>query len=248
MKNDKLENLLIDLGLSDNEARIYLASLVLGPSTILKIARAAETKRTTVYSVVESLKQKGLMNIEVKGWKNLFTAENPEKLYSMIENKREKLKKNLPEFSALYNLKGEESNIKYYEGLEGIKSVYKNLLKDIKVNEDYLVISNRDVWLNLDKKFFMDFIKQRSKLNINNKLLLQDSKTAREFKKFEKNYNEKIKILPKETTLTTSLVIIPKRVVIHQLTPPIMAMVIENKSIIKMHRELFYIIWNKVAM
>lgn len=246
MKSDKLEKILIDLGLSENEAKVYLAALNLGPSTILKIARAAETKRTTVYSVIESLKQKGLINIELKGWKKLFVAENPEKLDSILENKRIELKDSLPELMAVYNLKGGEGFIKYYEGLEAVKSIYENILKDVNIHDDYSVVSNMDDWLKLDKKFFLDFIKRRAKLNINIRLLLQDSKVARDFKKAEKNYNEKVKILPKETSLTTNLIVIPKKVVIQQLTPPIMAIVIENKSIIKAHQEMFEIIWNSI--
>ena len=64
MKNDKLVKILENLGLSDNEARVYLASLSLGSTTIMKIAQTAEIKRTTVYSVIDSLKQKVPAKIE----------------------------------------------------------------------------------------------------------------------------------------------------------------------------------------
>ena len=59
-------------------------------------------------------------------------------------------------------------------------------------------------------------------------------------------YYTNTKILPKNTTLTTNLVIIPKKVFIHQLVPPVMGIVIENKSIIQMHREMFEIMWKSV--
>ena len=125
MKNRKLVTILLDLGLTENEAMVYLATISLGPATIMKISRAAEIKRTTVYSVIESLKQKGLITIEVKGWKNLFVAESPEKLTSVINAKKQRLQNNMPEFLALYNLKGNESFLKYYEGIEAIKTIYE---------------------------------------------------------------------------------------------------------------------------
>ena len=240
---DKLATILVELGLSENEAKIYLAALSAGPATILKIARTAEVKRTTVYSVVETLKQKGLVNIEVKGFKKLYAVERPEKLEAMIEARRESLKEALPEFLALYNLKGGESFIKYYEGLEAVKSVYEGLLKDVRPHDDYLIVSDQQQWMRLDPTYFQNFIERRAKLDINIRLLLQDSESARQAKTFEKNYNEEIRILPKGTALTTNLVIIPRRVVIHQLTPPIIGIVIENKSVMQMHRELFEIIW-----
>ncbi len=247
MKNSQLSNVLTSLGLSENEATVYLTALSLGPTTILKIAQAAEIKRTTVYSVVESLKLKGLVSIEVKGFKRKFVAENPEMLGTILDNRKSLLAKTLPEFAALFNLKGGESSIKYFEGLEGVKSIYDNLLKEVKPKEDYLVISHIEPWLQLDEKFFDDFTKRRSKLNINIRLLLQSCQVAQEFKKREKNLNQQIKMLPTNTTLVTNLVIIPKKIVIHQLTPPIMAIVIENPSVVQMHRQLFEIIWNSIG-
>ena len=104
MKNKKLLQILIDLGLSENEASVYLAALSLGPTTILKIAKTAEMKRTTIYSVIDSLKKRGLINIEIKGFKTLFTAENPEKLETMLDSHREQLRNSLPEFLGMYNL------------------------------------------------------------------------------------------------------------------------------------------------
>ena len=151
----------------------------------------------------------------------------------------------------MFNLKGGESYIKYYEGLNGIKSVYEGLLVDIKAHQDYLIISNPDEWLESDPDFFMDFTERRAELargsDIKIRMLLQDTPTAREiFKTKENNYFIKVKILPPNTKLSTNLVIIPKKIVIHQITPPAMAMVMENKSIIQMHREMFEVMWNSI--
>lgn len=246
MQNVRLIETLKELGLSENEAKVYFASLSLGPASVLKIAKAAEIKRTTVYSVVESLKQKGLMNLEVKGFKKLYVAQDPEKLETILESKRNKLKNLLPEFAALYNLKGGESFIKYYEGLEAVKSVYEGLIKDIKPHEDYLIVSDQEKWLNADKEYFLEFSKRRAKLPIKIRLLLQDTPGAREFKNYEKIYNFKIKLLPSQTKLNTNLVVIPERAIIHQLTPPIIAIVIENQSVIQMFREMFEIMWKAI--
>lgn len=246
MEYKKITGILTDLGLSQNEASVYCAALSLGPTTILNIAHASNVKRTSIYSIIESLKEKGLMLIEIKGFKKLFVAANPDHLEETIEARRARLKDALPELSALYNLKGGESFIKYYEGLTGIKSVYENLIRDVRPHEDYLVITDQKRWFDLDRKYFLDFTERRAKLPINIRMLMQDSDIARDFKKKEKNYNAHIKLLPKNTTLITNLVVIPRRVVIHQLTPPILAIIIENKSVVQMHRELFEIIWKSL--
>ncbi len=245
MKNEKLLKILLELGLSENESRVYLAALSLGTSTILEIARAAEVKRTTVYSIIESLIQKGLMAIEVKGLKKEYVAESPEKLEQMVEQHKSVLKRSLPELMGLYNLKAGQSLIKYYQGMEGVKAVYDSLLEDLKPHDNFMVITDQKRFVGLDPEYFMGFIAARRKMNINMRLLMQDSDIARAQQK-ENIPNETIKILPKGDPLTTDLVVTPKKVVILELTEPITALVIESKSVVQLHTELFEIIWNSI--
>jgi sugar-specific transcriptional regulator TrmB len=243
---NKLLNTLTNIGLSDKEARVYMATMALGPSKVQAIAKAAEVKRTTVYVILEALKSKGLIRVELSGWKTLYVAESPDKLESLVEQMRHQVKKTLPEFSALYNLHSSGAFISYYEGLEAVKNVYEGLLRDIKPHEDYLVIGDLSQWLEQDEDFFLDFTKRRGKLNINIRILMQESPLAHEHKRLERNFNETVKIMPPEYKLTTNMVIIPHRVVINQLTPPLLAMVIENEGIVKMNRELFEMIWKSI--
>jgi len=246
MKNTKLLTILKDIGLSENESSVYLASLSLGATTILRIARSAEMKRSTVYSIIDSLKQKGLMKVEIKGLKSTFVAESPERLEIILENRKNEFKNNLPEFLALYNLKDTESTIKYYEGFEALKNVYLESLKEINPHEEYLVITNQEKWYNLDQKFAIEYIEKRAKLPITTKLLFQDSPVAREHKKFERNFNEAIKILPEKTHLQVDTIILPRKLIITQTVAPLSLIVIENQNVVQMQKTLFEIIWNSL--
>jgi sugar-specific transcriptional regulator TrmB len=244
MADPQLLLLLSGLGLSENESRVYLGALSLGPTTAQRIAQAAEIKRTTFYAVVESLQRQGLMNVEIRGFKRCFAAAHPEKLAVIIEQRRRELEGGIPQLTALFDAKSGASSIKHYQGLTGIKGVYESMIRDIRPGENYSVVSDIDQVLALDRDFFLDFFERRGKLSINIRVLLACTKGAREHKKHGQPYNMQIRLLPEETTLTTNLVIIPERVMIHQLVPPIMAMVVENRHIIQMHSELFEILWN----
>lgn len=245
MINQKLLNILVDLGLNEHEAKVYFASISLGPATILNIAKTAEIKRTTVYSVVEALIKKGLMNIVMKGWKKQYSALSPERLESMIESWREEFKKSLPDFMSLYNFKENESMIKYYEGLSGIKSIYEELLTDAKPGDYYLVISDTEKWKMLDEPYFNKFMERRFKKGIKPRMIFQHSESA--LKQKGAYPNEEIKVLPPDTKLNINLIITPKRLVLLQITQPIMALVIENKNIIAMHKDLFELIWKTIV-
>jgi len=246
MQNEHLLNILMELGLSEKEARVYLACLSLGATTVLKIARVTEIKRPSVYPIIERLKNFGLMAEEIKGFKTFYIAESPEKLELILEERKAKFKDSLPDFSKLYNLQGQHEVIKRYDGLQAVKSVYEDLLRTIKPHEDFLIIADQTKWMSLDEKYFTDFIKRRAKLPIRIRMLQIDTPTSRWFKKYEKNFNYTIKFLPKGTELTTNLVVIPEMLVIHQIIPPIMAMVVENKSVIQLHRQLFEVIWQSL--
>lgn len=248
--NRKLITSLVEIGLSENEAAIYLAAVSAGPTTIQKLASAASIKRTTAYSVVEALKKRLLMREEIRGFKKLLVAEPPSKLESILEQRKEQLRKHLPELSALYNLTPGEDSIRFYEGVEATKEVYEGILEDIRPKDEYMVISAMSPWYNLDPVFFEDFTRRRGelsrKLGFRIRLLLQDTPITRKHKRIEVNYSETIKILPPTVSLTTNLVIVPTKVVIHQLVEPIHAMVIHNPNVIRMHRELFELMWSSL--
>ena len=244
----KLLHTLLNLGLSENESLTYLGALSIGSANITHIAKAAGINRTTAYNVIESLKQRGLINIEIKGFKQYYVAEHPSKLKTILENKNRELKENLSSFMGLYNLKGNDSTIKYYEGEEAIKSVYEDILTSLKRNDEYLAISDTDKFQNIDNDYFDSFLKKRTKLHVHTRLLLQDSKLARERKKFEKNVHENIKILPPDTDLVTNMIILPNKIIIHQLTPPINAIVITNPSVIQMGKQMFEIMWKSIIV
>lgn len=246
MSNEKLLDILKDIGLNEDEANVYLSTLSLGETSVLKIARATNIKRTTIYGIIDSLKEKGLMRIEIRGLKQFYAAENPERLEIMLERRKNDFSRILPEFQALYNLKGGESTIKYYTGLSAMHDIYRDTLKEIRPHEDYLVITNQEKWYNLDSKFALNYIEERAKLPIKTRMLFQDSPLSREHKKIERNFNEEIKIFPPGTRLNVDTLLLPNKLITLELTPPYMTVVIENKSIIALHKEMFEIIWKSL--
>lgn len=124
------------LGLSDNEAKVYMAMLELGPATVLEISARAGVNRPTTYVQIESLKRRGLASTQTKGKKQLFIAESPDQLEFLIErekkaaeNKKEELRKILPELVNIFNLAGEKPQVRFFEGKEGLTKMQGELLR-----------------------------------------------------------------------------------------------------------------------
>ncbi len=245
IQNDKLLDSLTQFGLDENEAKVYLATLSLGATTVLKIAKQTDVKRTTVYEIVNSLIQKGLMKKEIRGFKTLFVAEHPERLENTLDAKRAILLRAIPELESLYNLRGTESSIKYYEGLKAIENIYDELLADLKPHDFYYAISNIAEWQTLDEEFFIKkHVERRADMRVQTKLVFTDSPTAQKRLATQKNFNEEIRLLPKNSDIHVDLVVTPYKLVMFQLKQPLVALVIENRSMIEMHKSLFEMLWN----
>lgn len=245
MKSDRntILEFLQQLGFSDIEARVYLASLRIGPSAVLAISQEAQVKRSTTYLAVDALQRKGLMSIEVKGLKKLYVAENPERLEVLVEEYRKTLRESMPHLSALYNLKGSEGVIKYYQGLDGIRSAYEALLNDLRPGDFYLSISEVARWFELDSEYYENLRIRRSHKGLQIKILVNDTQSAREYQNKAAVYNQQVKILPPGIDLTSTITLTPQKIIFHQIIPPVSAILLDNPSIIQVQKELFELLW-----
>ncbi len=244
-KIEQLEKTLVELGLSENESRLYISALSLGTTTVLKLSRASGIRRTTIYPLIDSLKGKGLMKESIIGFKTQYEAESPEKLQLILDQRKDKLQKDLPDFLSLFQSFGGNSVIRHYEGIESIKPLYIESLEDVRKSEDYLVITNQEQWYGLDSDYFQKYKEKRARTGARVRMLFQDSLVARTHKKFEKNFSEEIRFLPPETIINVDFVCTPRRVVIFQTTQPYNAIVIENKFVVEMYQNLFNVIWDR---
>ncbi|MEI6810975.1 MAG: helix-turn-helix domain-containing protein [Candidatus Nomurabacteria bacterium] len=122
-------NDLKSIGLDEKEAVAYLALLELGESAMGTLVKKSKLKRTTLYDIIEALKEKGLVSISKKNKKVVYFAENPRKILEQIDEKKFSIEKMLPELLSISNILHKKPRIRYFEGIEGIKEVYKDTLR-----------------------------------------------------------------------------------------------------------------------
>lgn len=245
--NSEILKNLEDFGLNETESKIYAALLSTGGGPVNLIAEVAGIKRTTTYSTLDGLIKQGLARFDEFGFKRKIVPEDPTRLKEILEQKQSKLTKTLPTLEALYNLKGNESFIKYYKGFKAIKPLYEQLIKDIQYEEEYFVLSNQQRWHDADPEYFENFSIRRGRLHIKLKMIFERNERSEEYYKKRKLYNADIRFLPENVKLETNLVITPQKTLIHQLVEPVVALVVENDSFIKMHQEMFRIMWNSLS-
>jgi HTH-type transcriptional regulator, sugar sensing transcriptional regulator len=116
------------LGLNEKEARVYLAALELGEANIQQISKKSLVKRTTLYDIIESLKLQGLVSQYIKNKKTLYCAVDPHKLEDEAEERQHTVRRILPQLLTIANALDTKPKVRFFEGYEGIKEVYKDTL------------------------------------------------------------------------------------------------------------------------
>jgi len=228
------------LGLSDNEAKVYVASLELGQATVQELGKKAKVKRTTVYTTIEGLKEKGLLAETKKGKKTLFIAQNPEALLAISEKRLAEIKKVLPELKSIYNAGDKEKpKLKFFEGKEGYLAVYKNILKENP--KELLAISSYESWLkHVDLEFEEKWTQQRIKQGMFLRWLdFKTKATAKRAKEGKKGLRE-IRFLPDKFAFSSTIFIYEGKIgLMSGKAKDFMAVIIENQEFYQTFKQFF---------
>ena len=170
---------LLQLGLTEREIAIYKALIELGPSSIRDLADKSGFNRGSTYETLKILVNKGIVNYLPKGKRRVFQAEKPDKLLDMAEEKRLNLEQALLEIKTdiipgLSQLTPEfsSSNVRFYEGDDGVESVLRDILASVAKQEDkhYRVISTQALRDHIYRPF-PNFTKLRIQKGISVKVL-----------------------------------------------------------------------------
>ena len=120
--------MLKNLGLSEKEAKTYLAILEMGSSTIKPISLRSGIKRTSIYNFIDNLVELGLITQSEKNGRMHYKALSPERLVELQKERTDLLKKALPEFMSVFNDQVNKPKISYFEGAEQIKHIGREVL------------------------------------------------------------------------------------------------------------------------
>ena len=158
------EEMLREVGLSHNEARVYEALLTTGEASVQEISIKSKVHRRNVYDSLTKLVEKGLASeIFVKGEMN-FKATHPRRLLELLAEKQEKVNGALPEMQRKYEAVEEKEEAYFYRGMEG----FKNYLADIlKTRETVYFIGAKAFWLDPRLQHYLPrFERERKKIGI----------------------------------------------------------------------------------
>ncbi len=241
------EEILREVGLSTNEARVYEALLQIGESSVQEISDKSKVHRRNVYDALNKLVEKALVSeVLVKGEKH-FKAINPDRLLGLLKEKEEKLNKIVPDLQSKFNSKEEKEEAYFYRGIEG----FKNYLQDIlRTKETVYFIGAKAFWLDERlQPFLYHFDKERKKLGIKFKHLF-DYEVKEQKPEILKLVGKPYKFFPKEYSSLTAVDIFGPYVVTFvgvkpgKLGEDFMQFVLKSRRLADGYRKFFQFMWD----
>ncbi len=192
MKN----NYLSASGLDEKESVAYIALLELGEATMSELVKKSELKRSTLYFVVEALHKKRLVSIVKKGKKTVYSAEDPKRLLEQADENRRNLEYALPELLSIANNIVKKPKVRFFEGVDGIKEVYKDTLR--YPDQKICAWVSESMITGFDSKFITEhYIPERLEKKIWAEVIASDSAVGKDFQAKDLEALRKTRLLDK---------------------------------------------------
>lgn len=232
-------------GLTNSEAKVYLALLRMGSTTAGPLVKSLGMHRAAVYDTLDLLIEKGLVSFVMEANRKCFEAHDPERLVeymesrkNLIERKMRRLKEDVPKLRAMRAISKEAQEGYVYKGKKGIKSVCEDVLRDGK---EFLVFGSQGNFMKTFPSYFLSLHKRRAAKGIPMRIIrsvrLRGAAWAEELKLREERF------LPEIYTTPASTWIYGDKVAVIVWPPDPMAFVVRSKSVADSYKKHFEVLW-----
>ncbi|MBI4155290.1 hypothetical protein HY498_04355 [Candidatus Woesearchaeota archaeon] len=234
------------IGLSRQEATVYINTLKLGTAKASEIAQKSLIKREACYYILKLLQEKGFISETIKSGVKHYSAISPKRILDIFEDERqhkiETIKEILPELESLQKVAFKRPKVEVYEGVEGFKTAISNVL-EAKGQTVYAYVPEKPVHLlptfhpyfrrrRRENKVFLKVIGEKSEFMEN--LRKTGKKELREVR-----YNNKL-MKDKDTLLY----ILPESILLLRINEKEqLGIYVEDEALAKFQKEIFDIIW-----
>ncbi len=167
-----IKQFLLQLGLTPTEISIYVTNLQFGKQTTAELAKRSGIKRTTTYSALASLIEKGMVGMHTQSGSSYFTATDPNLIERSFVTKIDNLKKQqldfinlLPLFEDLTGQSGGATEVASFHGEKGVRTAVDAALYCAS-RQWKIIAPEKNFFSESDKEYADYFIKVRTQRKI----------------------------------------------------------------------------------
>lgn len=233
-------------GLTESQAKGYLALIEHGALTPTELADKTGEARTNGYAVAEKLVNIGLAR-KVEGSKTTIEAENPTKIRSLINARQQQLKAVgdeltgvLPTMLSRFRLTSDQPGVLTVEGVDALKLVYDEI---IAAKQDVLIFPSP---FDHDNPEISSLIKQQierqRKAGVKSLALIREP----EFEQIKKQEDGllSVKKLPAGVEFDAQIMVFGNNVVSTVFRHGIVSTIISSPETATTLRSVFFALWN----
>lgn len=252
-----MRQVLKHLNFSDKEIDVYLAALKMGKGLISQLAKKAGVKRPTAYVILEKLKEKGLVSLSEKKNKQIFVAENPDKLLKMTERQKEELqekeeeiKKSLPGLKSLVKKNTGLPLFRYYEGKEGVWNILDDLTES-GISEAWIILPGKIFSVFGATRFTNNVVLKRRQKGIKIYAIMdkrpESLKLYDEWKEKKDTYFREYKLMPEDIELNNVVYLYANKLALIFLKEEPSGLIIESEDLFKVFKFMFDSLWKNLG-
>lgn len=258
MEKERLIKTIHKAGLSEKAAAVYVTLLTEDGAFPSHIAKQTKIKRSTVYDILLELSIKGLVSELKKRNKSFYVVENPKRLIRLGEKKiinakedQQILQDIFPEIEGLYSGVTNRPKVSYFEGVEGVMSIYGDHLATKTKYEMLGFVNVAELMEFLPLKDYREYVKAKEKIGITTRGIIPDTKEDRSYEKTvyltaKKKIIPTVRYIPKaDFNWKADLTIYDKNKVsvVTFDKERITGIIIENETIYGMMKMIFELAW-----
>jgi HTH-type transcriptional regulator, sugar sensing transcriptional regulator len=229
-------------GLTENESKVYLALLELGPSLAGMVSRVSGLHRRTVYDTTEMLIKKGLVGYILENNRRLFRASDPQRILDLIREKQDLLEPVVEKLKGKYSKTRKKEGTNFYKGKDGLKAVFEDQLESVsgsgidEKDKEILILGANPQAYDILKFYFKWYDKARKQKKIRARIIASD-------RRIKDVPLSKIRYLPQKYANPVSINIYGDKVAIILWAEKPLAIVIQNREIAEGYRGYFEAMW-----
>lgn len=233
-----------NIGFSEKQSQVYLATLSIGEATVTDIATATKLKRTTAFNIMHELGDKGYLSIQTKKGKQYASAVSPSILLEKSQNAYTHLKNIYPQLLSISNTSPNKPQTQFFEGIQGIKHCYNQVefaTGEIIGFTNYDLMPD-DVWEHIQNSF----VPMRKRRKIPARFITSYSDKARKIQAHDKERDLAHRLVPgfeQDFALECLLMNDEDCFFLSFEKGSYYAIHIQSKSIYLMLKNIFKIIW-----
>lgn len=239
----ELLNGLKAFGFDDKKARIYLAGVELGPTTVLELSRRTRLPRTTLYPILEELRAQGFFRFGKQKKRSVYTAEAPANLSRVFATRERSFEKILPALEAMRGTVHEGAGVTLYEGSDGFRQLWRRIFQS-GVKEYGIITSGVGLLEYVHEPYLVkSIIAERVRRGIRSRQLIPDTHASRKIIARDKFELRESRFLPVGTELPASIIVFGKEVAFITTRRENTMILIASGEAAITHRTIFELLW-----